>query len=463
MPRGGGTGARAEVPGLRRGGLSRAQIWASSCVSVLGLGLCLAALGLVAYSEQGAVCVQQHLGVAMASHVDVECDFAGAGYSADKLVHFSCPISQLSLPELTPDQFNGNSGLMEGFRLRALKVRQDVSMYQCREVAHSHRERRGNQTLEVHTWTYLRVWSSLHIDSDLFAGFTNVAAKPSMESGCGEAFIGNPALPISSVTLSANSLMAGQFSQFNASRHIERIAADDPVRIAPGSYTLPRSAQPDKQIPARLDGDSLLTCSLDSPTIGCLRVTFWRSQATHVSGLSKLGKHAGSIWHMESWQAPQFWLCSAESFSSHIDLFLAGDHEAHEMIWEEEVSHPSHTWISRAVGIALVVLGICMFLQPIQIAADQFYGWIHNIPCLWQPLDFLNDVVSGTTCCAIFLLSIGVGAPTAVIVMAIVWCLVRPVPGLSCLLCVCGVIIFTTVNRMLSCAHRGRVRRGKSE
>ncbi|CAE6938019.1 unnamed protein product [Symbiodinium sp. CCMP2592] len=158
--------------------------------------------------------------------------------------------------------------------------------------------------------------------------------------------------------------------------------------------------------------------------------------------------------------APPSWLCSGGSYNE-VDLFAEGLLSDQELISNAESENMTSTWLLRAVGICLCIGGVVMFLNPLQTLAnlvDQFFSWFRSIPVLGWLLDTLGDAVALAVGCAIFGVSVGIGLPSALIVMSISWCAVRPLLGIPMLLA-CVAALCMALKSLFRMAEQGKGKR----
>eukprot|EP00929_Paragymnodinium_shiwhaense_P083812 TRINITY_DN44789_c0_g2_i1.p1 TRINITY_DN44789_c0_g2~~TRINITY_DN44789_c0_g2_i1.p1 ORF type:complete len:527 (+),score=93.85 TRINITY_DN44789_c0_g2_i1:92-1672(+) len=438
--------------------------------TLLGLAGFLAALTMVAGLERLTVCTQQAHGAALAAHEDVECEADGKEIEDGSLVHFSCPVSESSLTLWSSSSLPGKARLAGAFAVKAVKLRQEVQMYQCLESMQSpaHVPRLINHTSQGSSAKYAMAWSATWVDSRGFAAWQDVHAQNALRSACGAGFQGNPAMALQSQTLSPAVLVAGPF---DVTQHLSALAADTAVKIAPGAYDLPSSGSGETIEVVERTGNVLATCHLARPAVGCLKMSFWRSSATHLSVLAALNRTSSkaSPWKTSAWPAPRHWMCqegggeAAERSSSSLDLLVEGDHEAHEMIWELEAAHPTHIWVARTMGSLLAASAAFLCLYSMEPFSQSMHKRCPPRCWLLLPLDSLADVAAGSNWWQLALVAIGVALPSICMLAVAVWSMVRPIPGMSTLLAACAGILGLTVQKMATRAEEGRKRRGKSE
>lgn len=206
-------------------------------------------------------------------------------------------------------------------------------------------------------------------------------------------------------------------------------------------------------------GDSVYTCEPSSPEVGCLRVSYKQSTATHASYIGQVFPDGRT----RAWHAPHSWMCSGRGSSSAVDLFFPRALEAQEMIDLGQPSNSTTAWIFRISGVAAAVIGIICLLQPLQAAADlvsYLTSFLGPIPLIGPLVEFLGDAVSGMVGCAIMLVSCGIGVPSALAVLAFFAALMRPLLGVPLLIGCAAVLVFT-FQKLMGYAKAGKAKRLK--
>jgi hypothetical protein len=94
---------------------------------------------------------------------------------------------------------------------------------------------------------------------------------------------------------------------------------------------------------------------------------------------------------------------------------------AEQMVESAKSSNTALTWILRAVGLAMMTIGISCVFAPLAVVADV--------------IPFLGDLVRMGTGIVAFLIAL----PLSLITIAVAWIAYRPVLGIS-LLVVAGVV-----------------------
>eukprot|EP00440_Ansanella_granifera_P010773 gb/GFBE01011686.1/.p1 GENE.gb/GFBE01011686.1/~~gb/GFBE01011686.1/.p1 ORF type:complete len:504 (+),score=103.44 gb/GFBE01011686.1/:1-1512(+) len=469
------------------------KLCGSLCCSMFGVMLYFGALFLVAHNETSTVCVQRALHSSRQLYEEVDCSGTALGDSSAPL-YLSCPIADSSMPGRSPADFGAN--WLEGaFWEKAVKVRQEVSMLQCVEKKHTERKKEGDRTVEIDRWTYSMEWSSSMKDSGNFKAWSNNGARDALRAGCGHNFKGNPTSwnGLTSQTLAPERLMVGSF---DLTRHLSQVSADTPVALKSGRYYAPSSSTgPERRIakdgasytweefqeyygyeraeqewnagrPAgsggssevSIRGNKVHTCNQEE--IGCMRVSYYKSSATHASHIGKLSGRAAGQLKTRAWTAPSSWMCNGGG-SSQVDLFSVGAVTANGLVEAAESSNMASTWALRIAGIVMAVVGIMMFLNPLQTLAnlvDEFFNWFRFIPILGWLLDTLGDAVAGAVSCAIFGVALGIGMPSALLILSLSWCAMRPMLGVP-MLAACLVAIGLSLKSLMKMAQNGKGKR----
>jgi hypothetical protein len=443
------------------------------------------------------VCVSKALENARSHYKERGCLGKEAQNTDGELVYISCPISDKSLEAFQPYRFNGARWLGGAFDEKAVKMRQDVSMFQCTEHKRTRQEKEGDKMKEIVTWEYKQEWHGSHVDASSFKAWSNSEAGRALRSACGSDFKGNPYFPMNSETLSARKLFAGDY---DVTRHLDQVSLRSPVSLKQGSYRSPlpvsssglhsdhrvardgnsytrgefiehygyekgnREWEAAENTPVgrgssvQVYGNTAKTCHGD--VIGCLKISYTKSSSTHVSLMAAAGYYTGET---KAWPSPASWMCPSSASASQVDLFSEKKVSANRLVDDAQFANSASTWVIRLVCFVLVIVGVYSFLQPIQYIADtidHFLDWFKFIPILGWLLDFLGNVVSGAARLVIFCISVGIGAPSALTVMSIAWLIMRPLFGIPMVI-LCAACIGMTVKAMVGYADVGRGKRQK--
>eukprot|EP00929_Paragymnodinium_shiwhaense_P026218 TRINITY_DN15628_c0_g1_i1.p1 TRINITY_DN15628_c0_g1~~TRINITY_DN15628_c0_g1_i1.p1 ORF type:complete len:454 (+),score=21.60 TRINITY_DN15628_c0_g1_i1:65-1426(+) len=422
--------------GSCEGGSILGNICGSICTSFAGICLFFGMLALLGWNEQRTVCTSRALIAAGEAYEDIKCDAPPEKYRG-ALVYFSCPIAESSLRTWTPADF-GLAGGEEVFQRKAVKAAQKVEMFQCVEEERTERRKEGDREIEEKSYTYSMRWASDPVDSTRFKAYTVAAAKHSMRKGCGADFDGNPAFSLSSTTKTVSSLVAGSF---DVTRWLSGIAVADSVQLSTGaSLVLPGSTGK-----AVVAGNAIYSPGCEpphAPKIGCQKITYAASSATHVSSLAQMLTD-GRTRH---WAAPGSWMCSSGTSSSRVDLFADEARDVMDMLDGAQSSNTITSWVLRVVGIIMTFVGIRLFFYPITAivaAVDAGLSWFRFIPIVGWALDFLGDVLTTAVGVTINLISLGISLPCSIVVMAAMWTVMRPLLCFPLLLLSLGTLFYT--------------------
>eukprot|EP00928_Gymnodinium_smaydae_P054805 TRINITY_DN38511_c0_g1_i1.p1 TRINITY_DN38511_c0_g1~~TRINITY_DN38511_c0_g1_i1.p1 ORF type:complete len:485 (+),score=73.54 TRINITY_DN38511_c0_g1_i1:90-1544(+) len=427
------------------------QLCCALVICLLGPMVFAMSLVGIAVNERNSVCVGRALAAADAAALSADCNRQNV--AVGDLAHFACPVSEKSLPTWTSRDFGDMWSDMwnsSAFSVKAIKVAQNVQMFQCRERKSTRKETRGQETVEITTWTYERGWYDDVIDSSNFDAWSDRDARDALREGCGKDFARNPtSMAFTSTVKSVKSLIAGSF---DATRHTDKISATQVVKI--DASELPKGTS--------ASGNELFTCDFAKPTYGCLAATYKKSSATEVSAIAKLTKgKSADLFSLSPWAAPASWMCSSSMSSSQVDLFGEGFKTREDLIADAIAADTLKLYLVRVLCVVFSVVGVMMFLQPIRVIAslvDQFFGWFKVVPLLGGLLEFFGDVVTTAVGCAIFSIALGIGVPTSLCVLSVTWCFMRPMLGVPMLLaCIAGLGF--TIKQMVKYASKGREKR----
>lgn len=410
----------------------------------------------IAINEQRNVCTQRALSAALKEVVHLDCN----GYlhpEPGKPSHVSCPLTEASLPKWTPRAFSDADWLNGAFELNAVKVRQAVSMFQCGETEHSRTEKQGDKEVKKTSWTYSMQWHENYVDSGKFKAWSVAAAKDALYNGCGRSFKGNPSFPMSSGERAARRMMAGEY---DLTKYQKQVYASSSISLD-GSryYTVPRSFPAGGRNYASVSGNTVDTCG-GAPEIGCVRIQYFQSTATEASFLGTMTHYSPS-----AWKAPASWMCSTEYQSALVELFGEGEQSASALVNSAEFGNKLMTWGLRIGLTILVVMSIRWFFEPIQTIAnliDSGLDWFKFIPLLGWGFDWLGNVVRGAVGFAITLISLGIGIPSSLFVLALAWVVMRPWFGIP-LFIGAALLLGYTIKHMIERAKVGAEIRKKKE
>jgi len=364
----------------------------ASCIGVfIGLALFVGAFPLLWWNEQRALERTQALAQAAKIFVTAQAERVDADQEG-KLVYVTgeaTTAEQLSDPTF-------------GITLsQTLRLRRTVRMYQWKEEKEERTEKEVGGGSRTHTtYSYKKAWSEDVHDSAAFRhpdGHQNPAQKP-YES----AMFTAPAVRLGAFTLADAQLQ----KLYNFTAY--------PVDAALAKR-LPTAAQHLKVH----DGEYYAGANPAAPQIGDARISF----ATVPQGpVSLMAQQVG------------------QTFSPYgdgnrtIHLVEQGVWSAEKLLQHAQQQNTLLTWILRAAGALMMVIGIAMCFGPITALA--------NI------LPFLGNIAEAGTGCA----AAGMGVALAAATIAVAWVAVRPLIGIPMLL---GVVALCYL-----VAARGKGKRG---
>ena len=272
----------------------------------------------------------------------------------------------------------------------ALKLKRIVEMYQWKETSHSESKKKlGGGTETVTTYTYNKTWSDKAITSTNFK-------EPADHRNPG-------ALPYASTEQVADTVSLGAFTL--SSSLIGQINNFE---------TLPVSN--DTPLPLTLKGKSkvyetgfYIGADPASPQLGDVRIEFKVAKPTVVSVIAK---QVGNTFEPYSAKA-----------GGTIELLQTGAHTAEAMIQEAQESNRILTWLLRAAGFILMLIGLSMIFKLLSVLADV--------------LPILGDIVGAGT----GIISLLSAAVLSLITIAVAWIVYRPLLGIILLTVAVGLII----------------------
>lgn len=356
-------------------------------LAIFGIFLCGLSLLGVGWNEKRAACISQrlHTGLHHVHHVE-DCSDVEVANNLDaddderKLVHISCKLhDDLSQPKVTPAAFESATdvGLDDAFEVRAYKVIQEVSMYQCMET------QIANSVSD-----YKADWSPTPIDSSKFKALSNQDAKirnacsrsnPAFPANPGQAIKHGDLLVIGNWGLSPGTGLPRLGGGFMMQRFADRIQADEVI--------MPRT-----NLSLRIGGEaafvngdgSVTSCDVSgprAPEVGCLRVSWRRSTTESLSVMARLvkrrlrdlpdyvpehGHEDDHVIRTEPWHVPGSLLCPEGT----VDLFEQGEWDAKAMVNLALGKHGVEFWGARMIGLLLAVLGFGLVLLPMRDLAS---------------------------------------------------------------------------------------------
>jgi hypothetical protein len=264
-----------------------------------------------------------------------------------------------------------------------LRVKRTVEMYQWVEHKESHSRKNlgGSETTET-TYTYRKEWTDHPVDSSHFR-------EPGGH--------GNPAMAVRSATIDSQDVRLGAYKVDRAV--LDAVSAF--TTLDPGQATnLPQGY--------RKDGDMLYRgADPNAPAIGDVRIHY---KAVTAQTMSVVAAQAnGSL-------AP-----FSDSNGYKIGLAEPGVVPAAVMFKEKAHEESVLTWILRAVGFVLMLIGFCLVASPLGVV-------LGVIP-------FLETLAEAGA----FLMALIVSVPLTLLVIAAAWIAHRPLVGIGLIVAAIGL------------------------
>jgi len=297
---------------------------------------------------------------------------------------------------------------------KTLRLQRAVEMYQWKEEKEEETQKEvGGGSRTVTTYNYTRVWSDELIDSSDFKDpdkHQNPAKKP-YESTIIEASdtkVGAFTLPPS---------LQGKLTQFTPYTVTEKKAParteGEQAAARPGGAK-PDETQPDDTLSetatTRLrvsDGGYYRGEDSANPRIGDVRITFATVPQGPVSLVARQLQH------------------TFEPFGTgnkEINLIEPGTVSAATLFQHAKKQNVILTWVLRAAGALMMIIGIAMLFGPFNALANV--------------IPFIGNITEAGTGCASF----GIGAAFASAVIALAWIAVRPLVGIPLLIVTVALI-----------------------
>ena len=352
--------------------------------ALIGLILVLGSVVLLWWNEGRAVEAIRALDRGARQVVEAQANAVDPAKDG-KLVHLTGPM-EAKKPARDPAFGVGADNL--------LRLKRTVEMYQWAEHKESHSRKNlgGSETTET-TYSYRKEWSEQPHDSSRFH-------EPGGH--------GNPSMPVRSATIDAQDARLGAYQVDRAVLDaISAFAEFDPGQ--PGN------------MPAgyHKTGDTLYRGDdPNSPAIGDIRVHY---QAVAAQTMSVVAAQAGAT--LAPWHDPNGYK---------IGLAEPGVVPAKIMFKEKAHEESVFTWILRAVGFVLMLIGFWLMGSPLSVVLGVI------------PL-FETIAEAGA-----FLMALIVSVPLTLIVIAAAWIAHRPVIGIG--LIAVGVVLAFLLRKL----HRPR-------
>ena len=354
---------------------------------IFGLILFLISFPILFWNEGRAVerykTLKEGGGSVISANADsINNDFEG------KLVH-------LSGKAITDEILEDNTF---GIKTNSIKLKRNIEMFQWVEKSSSKTEKKlGGGTETVTTYSYEKKWSSELVDSNEFkkqANHSNPASFPFQ----------NKEFISTDVSLGAYKLSKSLINKINKYESF-------PLK---SSYILPEELKKDEPFHIN-DGIIHIGEQPSSPQIGDTRISFKVITPQEVSIVAKQTGNTFERFHTSN--------------GGSIELLELGVFSSENMFKKAESSNAFTTWMFRGLGFILMVIGLTMLFNPLEVLADI--------------LPLLGDIVGAGTSLISFLLSLIL----SFITISIAWIFYRPILAIS-LLCIAGGVIFVIKNKL---------------
>lgn len=343
---------------------------------LVGIVLFLASIVVLFLNEGCAVRTARSLEEGAGSVVSISADKVDSG-SNGKLVHMTeTAVTEETLKDAEFD-----------VALKALKLRRKVEMYQWKERKEKKsRKKLGGGKETVTTYHYDQVWSEKLISSSSFrkSGHSNPTSMP----------YSSKTLTASDCKIGAYKLSSGLLGQLN-----KFVPMEGNVKVPAKLAGKAKAERNELYIPV---GPS-------SPAIGDVKITFEVVNPVEISIVSKLNSNTFEPYHAKA----------GDSF----ELLEYGKVSAQEMFKMAQDRNTMRTWIVRAVGCLLCVLGIALVFNPLVVLADV--------------VPFMGDLLGA----GIGLFALLLGSAISLLVISIAWIVYRPLLGIGLLVVAVGCVV----------------------
>jgi len=303
-----------------------------------------------------------------------------------------------------------------------------------RQSSQATRRRRTSDSETVSRYRYRMEWADAWYDSTQFhATPTNIQS-----AGCPDFLVDgqvnhNPPVPdrgdghpaqLGKQASYATSVSAGAFT-FSDENLMKSFTTDVPVSMTPFSQEFKLSSSTDNIITSintntlsvHPDSHEYLS-SCQSDRLGCVRVSYNKSDASHMTVLGL----TGSSGVMSPYTIDGTWSCPEEEFIRMWPKEMTKDEAISAMKEEQKVI----TWILRVAGLLVAWIAIYCVFDPIATAADYMGSMLAYIPFFGEMLESaLEGVVEIFLC----IISCSFACSCGLLVIAVVWLAMRPVIG----------------------------------
>jgi len=354
---------------------------------LIGIIMFIASFPVLFWNEGRAVRTAQSLAEGSKSVISVSSDKVDSG-NEQKLVHLTGLAT--TKETLTDSIFNVSEK-------DAIKLIRHVEMYQWKEHKKSEsRKQVGGSKKTVTTYSYDRVWSDDVINSRNF-NQSQGHQNPSQ-------------MPYSGEEKQANNVTLGTFTLSKSL--VNAITGRTPVQIS--ADTLPADLKNKLELSSNY---YYLGDNPSNPQIGDTRISF---EVVKPGTVSIIARQTGKTFEPYQTKA-----------GDAIERLEMGEVSADGMFKHAREENTFWTWILRAVGFILMLIGLNLIFAPIAVFADV--------------IPFIGSLIGG----GIFLSSLFVSLILSSITISVAWLFYRPLIGILLIVagCVTGFAVMMLIKR----------------
>ncbi|MDH6234435.1 hypothetical protein M2281_005053 [Mesorhizobium soli] len=364
--------------------------------ALIGVLLVVGAVVLLFWNEGRAVTTARSLAEGASAVVTVSSEAISAANDG-KLVHTSGTVTTDETP--TDEEF--------GVEAKGIRLVRTVEMYQWHEAtSHETKKNIGGGEDTVTNYTYSTDWSEDAVDSSKFE-FAQDHDNPSMD--------------ISSGTSQVSEAQLGAFALGQAV--LDQVGGDEPLKVSSAQQGAIEAAYTGSAKLSLADGGIYLGNDPKKPVVGDYRV---RYKLVPLGDISVIAKQYGNSF--EGYQTKA---------GDELLLVERGKVSADKMFANAVSENNILSWILRAVGLVVLMIGFAMIMEPIGVIADV--------------IPFLGDIARLGTGLAAFLFTIIVGTVT----IAIAWFYYRPLLAIGVV--VVGVALTVALLRFFKARKQAAV------
>jgi len=354
---------------------------------LIGIIMFIASFPVLFWNEGRAVRTAQSLAEGSKSVISVSSDKVDSG-NEQKLVH---------LTGLATTKETLKDSIFNVSEKNAIKLIRHVEMYQWKEHKKSEsRKQVGGNKKTITTYSYDRVWSDDIINSRNF-NQSQGHQNPSQ-------------MPYSREEKQANDVTLGAFTLSKSL--INEITSRTPVQIS--ADTLPAGLKNKLEVSSNY---YYLGDNPTSPQIGDTRISFDVVKPVTVSIIARQTGKTFEPYQTKAGDA--------------IERLEMGEVSADGMFKHAQEENSIWTWIFRAVGFILMLIGLNLIFAPIAVFADV--------------IPFIGSLIGG----GIFLSSLFLSLILSSITISVAWLFYRPLIGILLIAggCVAGFAIMMFIKK----------------